>query len=88
MDQTENLLMGIENILSVASDLVQEVDLLNVLKKNVRCLKKNFFKSNLRHQNKTFLLLHLMAIPLSKCKIFCLKKRAQLRIKDAAFYKN
>ena len=43
MDQTENLLMGIENILSVASDLVQEVDLLKRVEEECQTLKEKLF---------------------------------------------
>ncbi|MFP8644878.1 hypothetical protein ACLHWY_25350 [Priestia aryabhattai] len=88
MDQTEKLLMGIEHMLSVASDLVQEIDRLKRGEEECQMLKENFKKTNLHHLNKTFLLLLLMAVPLQKCKIFHSKKRAQLRIRGAAFYKN
>jgi len=43
MDQTEKLLMGIENILSVASDLVQEVDRLKSVEEECQMLKEKLF---------------------------------------------
>lgn len=43
MDQTEKLLMGIENILSVASDLVQEVDRLKRVEEECQMLKEKLF---------------------------------------------
>ncbi|MCM3796883.1 MULTISPECIES: LuxR C-terminal-related transcriptional regulator [Priestia] len=43
MDQTEKLLIGIENILSVASDLVQEVDRLKRVEEKCQILKEKLF---------------------------------------------
>lgn len=43
MDQTEKLLMGIEHILSVASDLVQEVDRLKSVEEECQMLKEKLF---------------------------------------------
>ncbi|MGE7717778.1 response regulator transcription factor [Priestia megaterium] len=43
MDQTEKLLLGIENILSVASDLVQEVDRLKRVEEECQILKEKLF---------------------------------------------
>ncbi|MEB2278269.1 helix-turn-helix transcriptional regulator [Bacillus sp. ILBB4] len=43
MDQTEKLLLGIENILSVASDLVQEVDRLKRVVEECQILKEKLF---------------------------------------------
>ncbi|PGT77324.1 helix-turn-helix transcriptional regulator [Priestia megaterium] len=43
MDQTEKLLMGIEHILSVASDLVQEVDRLERVEEECQILKEKLF---------------------------------------------
>ncbi|MCM3774294.1 LuxR C-terminal-related transcriptional regulator [Priestia aryabhattai] len=43
MDQTEKLLMGIENILSLASDLVQEVDRLKQFEEECKILKEKIF---------------------------------------------
>lgn len=43
MDQTKKLLMGIENILSVASDLVQEVDRLKRVEEECQMLKEKLF---------------------------------------------
>jgi hypothetical protein len=43
MDQTEKLLMGIEHILSVASDLVQEVDRLKRVEEECQMLKEKLF---------------------------------------------
>ncbi|OLO26644.1 LuxR family transcriptional regulator [Priestia megaterium] len=43
MDQTEKLLMGIENILSVASNLVQEVDRLKRVEEECQMLKEKLF---------------------------------------------
>ncbi|MCM3308648.1 response regulator transcription factor [Priestia megaterium] len=47
MDQTEKLLMGIENILSVASDLVQEVDRLKSVEEECQMLKEKLFLKQL-----------------------------------------
>ncbi|WEA47245.1 helix-turn-helix transcriptional regulator [Priestia aryabhattai] len=47
MDQTEKLLMGIERILSVASDLVQEVDRLKRVEEECQMLKGKFSKKQL-----------------------------------------
>ncbi|MDD9781763.1 MULTISPECIES: response regulator transcription factor [Priestia] len=47
MDQTEKLLMGIENILSVASDLVQEVDRLKRVEEECQMLKEKLFLKQL-----------------------------------------
>ncbi|MED4045951.1 MULTISPECIES: hypothetical protein [Priestia] len=43
MDQTEKLLIGIENILSVASDLVHEVDRLKRVEEECQILKEKLF---------------------------------------------
>ena len=43
MDQTEKLLMGIENILSVASDLVDEVGRLKRVEEECKILKEKLF---------------------------------------------
>lgn len=43
MDQTEKLLMGIESILSVASDLVQEIDRLKRVEEECQILKEKIF---------------------------------------------
>ncbi|MDF2052653.1 LuxR C-terminal-related transcriptional regulator [Priestia megaterium] len=47
MDQTEKLLMGIENILSVASDLVQEVDRPKRVEEECQMLKEKLFLKQL-----------------------------------------
>ncbi|GFZ69164.1 hypothetical protein PSE10B_56860 [Pseudomonas amygdali pv. eriobotryae] len=47
MDQTEKLLIGIENILSVASDLVQEVDRLKLVEEECQMLKEKLFLKQL-----------------------------------------
>lgn len=47
MDQTEKLLIGIENILSVASDLVQEVDRLKRVEEECQMLKEKLFLKQL-----------------------------------------
>ncbi|GMG76858.1 response regulator transcription factor [Priestia megaterium] len=47
MDQTEKLLIGIENILSVASDLVQEVDRLKRVEEECQILKEKLFLKQL-----------------------------------------
>ncbi|MET1138933.1 LuxR family transcriptional regulator, partial [Bacillus subtilis] len=47
MDQTEKLLMGIEHILSVASDLVQEVDRLKRVEEECQILKEKLFLKQL-----------------------------------------
>jgi DNA-binding NarL/FixJ family response regulator len=47
MDQTEKLLMGIEHILSVASDLVQEVDRLKRVEEECQMLKEKLFLKQL-----------------------------------------
>jgi DNA-binding NarL/FixJ family response regulator len=47
MDQTEKLLIGIEHILSVASDLVQEVDRLKRVEKECQMLKEKLFLKQL-----------------------------------------
>jgi len=47
MDQTEKLLMGIENILSVASDLVQEIDRLKRVEEECQILKEKLFLKQL-----------------------------------------
>ncbi|MDY0944288.1 helix-turn-helix transcriptional regulator [Priestia megaterium] len=47
MNQTEKLLMGIENVLSVASDLVQEVDRLKRVEEECQMLKEKLFLKQL-----------------------------------------
>jgi len=47
MDQTEKLLIGIEHILSVASDLVQEVDRLKRVEEECQMLKEKLFLKQL-----------------------------------------
>ncbi|MCM3774121.1 helix-turn-helix transcriptional regulator [Priestia aryabhattai] len=47
MDQTKKLLMGIEHILSVASDLVQEVDRLKRVEEECQMLKEKLFLKQL-----------------------------------------
>ncbi|MED3976357.1 helix-turn-helix transcriptional regulator [Priestia megaterium] len=47
MDQSEKLLMGIEHILSVASDLVQEVDRLKRVEEECQMLKEKLFLKQL-----------------------------------------
>ncbi|KLV28745.1 helix-turn-helix transcriptional regulator [Priestia megaterium] len=43
MDQTEKLLMGIENVLSIASELVDEVSRLKDVEEECRILKEKLF---------------------------------------------
>jgi hypothetical protein len=43
MDQTEKLLMGIEHILNIASDLVQEVNRLKHVEEECQILKDKLF---------------------------------------------
>lgn len=43
MDQTEKLLMGIEHILNVAPDLVQEVNRLKRVEEECQILKEKLF---------------------------------------------
>ena len=47
MDQSEKLLMGIENILSVASDLVDEVGRLKRVEEECKILKEKLFLKQL-----------------------------------------
>ncbi|MFS8606133.1 MULTISPECIES: response regulator transcription factor [Priestia] len=47
MDQTEKLLVGIEHILSVSSDLVQEVNRLKRVEEECQMLKEKLFKKQL-----------------------------------------
>ncbi|AKP80328.1 MULTISPECIES: hypothetical protein [Priestia] len=47
MDQTEKLSIGIENILSVASDLVQEVERLKCVEEECQMLKEKLFLKQL-----------------------------------------
>ena len=47
MDQSEKLLMGIENILSVASDLIDEVARLKNIEEECRILKEKIFMNQL-----------------------------------------
>jgi DNA-binding NarL/FixJ family response regulator len=47
MDQTEKLLIGIENILSVASDLVDEVARLKNVEEECKILKEKIFMNQL-----------------------------------------
>ncbi|UOO43969.1 helix-turn-helix transcriptional regulator (plasmid) [Priestia megaterium] len=47
MDKTEKLLIGIENILSLASDLVQEVDRLKRVEEECQILKEKLFMKQL-----------------------------------------
>ncbi|PEE73262.1 LuxR family transcriptional regulator [Priestia megaterium] len=47
MDQTEKLLMGIEHILSIASDLVQEVDRLKRVEEECQMLREKLFLKQL-----------------------------------------
>lgn len=82
------MLLGIENILSVASDLVQEVDPLKGLEEECQMLKEKLFMKQFTSSEQDVFALDLMVILLKKCKIFCSKKRTQLRLRDAAFYKN
>ncbi|MEH7554307.1 LuxR C-terminal-related transcriptional regulator [Priestia megaterium] len=43
MDQTEKLLMGIENVLSIAAELVDEVSRLKNVEEECRILKEKLF---------------------------------------------
>jgi len=43
MDQTEKLLMGIENVLSIAAELVDEVSRLKDVEEECRILKEKLF---------------------------------------------
>jgi DNA-binding NarL/FixJ family response regulator len=47
IDQTEKLLMGIEYILSIASDLVQEVDRLKRVEEECQMLREKLFLKQL-----------------------------------------
>ena len=47
MDQTEKLLMGIENVLSVASGSIQEVDRLKRVEEECQMLKEKLFLKQL-----------------------------------------
>ncbi|MEK1831312.1 LuxR family transcriptional regulator [Priestia megaterium] len=62
MDQSEKLLMGIENILSVASDLVDEVARLKRVEEECKILKEKVFMNQFTQAEKKSLLLLLMGI--------------------------
>lgn len=47
MDQSEKLLMGIENILSIASDLIDEVARLKNVEEECKILKEKIFMNQL-----------------------------------------
>ncbi len=52
MDQSEKLLMGIENILSVASDLVDEVTRLKSVEEECKILKEKVFMNQFTQTEK------------------------------------
>jgi hypothetical protein len=59
IDQTGKLLMGIKHILSVASDLVQEVDRLKHVEEECQILKEKLLKKQLISSEQNFLSLAL-----------------------------
>jgi len=76
MDQSEKLLMGIENILSVASDLIDEVARLKNVEEECKILQEKVFMSQLTKAEQEVFALELDGYSVSEIQDFLSKEES------------
>ncbi|MBY0213360.1 LuxR family transcriptional regulator [Priestia megaterium] len=79
MDQTEKLLIGIENILSVASDLVHEVDRLKRVEEECQILKEKLFLKQLRSSEQDIFTLALDGHSITEMQNILFKEESKIK---------
>lgn len=78
MDQSEKLLIGIENILSVASDLVDEVARLKSIEEECKILKEKAFMNKLTKAEQNLFSLAIDGYSISEIQIILHKKESTI----------
>ncbi|NGY85344.1 LuxR family transcriptional regulator (plasmid) [Bacillus megaterium] len=79
MDQTEKLLIGIENILSVASDLVHQVDRLKRVEEECQILKEKLFLKQLRSSEQDIFTLALDGHSITEMQNILFKEESKIK---------
>ncbi|MGG1368275.1 LuxR C-terminal-related transcriptional regulator [Priestia megaterium] len=79
MNQTEKLLMGIKHILSVASDLVQEVDRLKRVEEECQMLKEKLFLKQLTSSEQDVFALALDGYSITKMQDILFEKESTIK---------
>jgi len=79
MDQSEKLLMGIENILSVAPDLVDEVARLKSVEEECKILKEKVFMSQLTQAEREVFALAIDGYSISEIKDILHKEESTIK---------
>ncbi|MFL7944444.1 LuxR family transcriptional regulator (plasmid) [Priestia megaterium] len=77
MEKAEKLLMGIENVLGMASELFDEIARLKQVEEECKTLKEKLFIESIYWLKKKFLNSHLMDFHLQKWQNGCSKNGAQ-----------
>lgn len=80
MDQTEKLLMGIENVLSIASELVDEVSRLKDVEEECRILKEKLFLKQFTKSEKEVFALALDGHSASEMQEILFKEKATIKM--------
>ena len=80
MDQTEKLLMGIENVLSIASELVDEVSRLKDVEEECRILKEKLFLKQLSKAEKEVFALALDGHSISEMQEILYKEKDTIKM--------
>ena len=82
MDQSEKLLIGIENILRVASDLIDEVARLKSVEEECKILKEKVFMNQFSQAEKEVFALAIDGHSVSEIQDILHKEERTLRIKE------
>ncbi|MGG4438177.1 LuxR family transcriptional regulator [Priestia megaterium] len=80
MDRTEKLLMGIENVLSIASELVDEVSRLKDVEEECRILKEKLFLKQFTLAEKEVFALALDGHSISEMKSILYKEEGTIKM--------
>ncbi|MCY8233764.1 hypothetical protein [Priestia endophytica] len=79
MEQTEKLLIGIENVLRIANELINEMADLQAMKEDYIRLKEQLFLINLQELNEKFLSLLWINVVCVKQQRFYIEKKKPLK---------
>jgi DNA-binding NarL/FixJ family response regulator len=79
IDQTEKLLMGIEHILSIASDLVQEVDRLKRVEEECQMLREKLFLKQLKSSEQDVFALALDGYSITEIQDILFKEESTIK---------
>ncbi|MGW9019321.1 LuxR C-terminal-related transcriptional regulator [Priestia megaterium] len=80
MDRTEKLLMGIENVLSIAAELVDEVSRLKEVEEECRILKEKLFLKQFTKSEKEVFALALDGHSTSEMQEILFKEKSTIRM--------